>query len=131
MLLRIPLLPFPPVLEPLLATGLTGSTLRLPHAVGMPDPIPPTPLPGTLHVKLTLLGRQPTRTRRPLPRIQCLNAGSPAIGDESRPVGERDAVFLGHRLSAPSTCDQSQSTPVLDTTTQLTRRVSLSVVWQS
>lgn len=82
MILLIPLLPLPPVLEPLLATGLTGSTLRLPHTIGMPDPIPPTPLPGTLHVKLTLLGRQPTTPRRPLPRIQRLHARSPAISDE-------------------------------------------------
>ena len=82
MLLRIPLLPFPPVLEPLLATGLTGSTLRLPHTVGMPDPIPPAPHPGTLRIKLMLLGRKPPIPRSPLRRIQCLDTGSPARRDE-------------------------------------------------
>ena len=51
--------------------------------------------------------------------------------------GVEDGVWFPHGgvlfyiRSAPSACAQSQSMPDLYTTTQLTRRVSRSVAWQS
>lgn len=82
MLLRVPPLPIQAILASLLATGFTILPIRLPHAVGMTDPIPPAPHPGTLRIKLMLLGRKPPIPRSPLRRIQCLDTGSPARRDE-------------------------------------------------